>query len=108
MEHISQTVMDLRQKTFNSDVELKIAKMEQQAAEDSIKDTLIICSPEKRRILENKIYATEQELEELKWKVTGTEIEKIELLNAKDQANREAIQYRQQFQQSRSQLESVR
>jgi len=54
-----------------------------------------MCSPEKRRILENKIYATEQELEELKWKVTGTEIEKIELLNAKDQANREAIQYRQ-------------
>ena len=56
------------------------------------------CSPEKRRQLEEKIYELEQELEELKWRMTGTEISKIEILNAKEQANREAIHTRIQLQ----------
>ena len=39
-------------------------------------------SPEKRRALEERIYELESELEELKWKITAVEIQKIELLNA--------------------------
>ena len=54
-----------------------------------------MCSPEKRRMLEEKIYSLEHELEELRWKVTGTEIQKIELINAKELSTREAIQIRQ-------------
>ena len=50
-----------------------------------------MCSPEKRRMLEEKIYSLEHELEELRWKVTGTEIQKIELINAKELASRESI-----------------
>jgi len=52
----------------------------------------VTCSPEKRRALEERIYELEQQLEELKWKITATEIQKIELLNAKDLAQREALQ----------------
>ena len=48
------------------------------------------CSPEQKRALQERIYELEQELEELKWKVTGAEIHKIELMNAKDVACREA------------------
>ena len=54
-----------------------------------------MCSPERRRVLEEKIYTLEHELEELRWKVTGTEIQKIELINAKELSNREAIEVRQ-------------
>ena len=74
MEDLASSVTQLRQKVFETEVELKITKMERQAQEDSIKDTLIMCSPDKRRILEEKIYTLDSELEELKWKVTGTEI----------------------------------
>ena len=98
MEDLASSVTQLRQKVFETEVELKINKMESQAQEDSIKDTLIMCSPDKRRILEEKIYTLESELEELKWKITGTEIQKIELINAKELANREAIQFRQTLQ----------
>ena len=74
MEDLASSVTQLRQKVFETEVELKITKMERHAQEDSIKDTLIMCSPDKRRILEEKIYTLDSELEELKWKVTGTEI----------------------------------
>ena len=84
----------LRQKLFETDVELKIARMEMLASEESIKDTLALCSPQHKRLLEDKIYTLEQELEELKWKLTGSEIHKIELMNAKELASREAIQFR--------------
>ena len=59
-----------------------------------------MCSPEKRRMLEEKIYSLEHELEELRWKVTGTEIQKIELINAKELSTREAIQIRQTLDQT--------
>ena len=59
-----------------------------------------MCSPDKRRILEEKIYSLEHELEELRWKITGTEIQKIELINAKELSSREAIQIRQTLDQT--------
>ena len=59
-----------------------------------------MCSPEKRRMLEEKIYSLEHELEELRWKITGTEIQKIELINAKELSSREAIQIRQTLDQT--------
>ena len=74
MEDLVKSVTTLRKKLFETEVELKINNMERQAQEDSIKDTLIMCSPDKRRVLEEKIYALGHELEELKWKITGTEI----------------------------------
>ena len=51
-------------------------------------------------MLEEKIYSLEHELEELRWKVTGTEIQKIELINAKELSTREAIQIRQTLDQT--------
>ena len=67
-----------------------------------------MCSPEKRRVLEEKIYTLEHELEELRWKITGTEIQKIELINAKELSNREAIEVRQQLEQTQQSLETAR
>ena len=74
MEELTRSVTTLHKKLFDTEVELKINRMERQAQEDSIKDTMLMCSPEKRRILEEKIYGLEQELEEIRWKVTETEI----------------------------------
>lgn len=95
LSELTRSVTALREKLFDTEVELKINKMERQAQEDSMKDTLLMCSPEKRRALEDKVYTLEHELEELRWKLTGTEIAKIELINAKEISNREAIQARQ-------------
>ena len=80
---------------FDSEVELKIALMEKKLSEESANDTLLTLSPDKRRLLEDKIYTLEHELEDLKWKVTGNEIQKLELLNAKETASREATTLRQ-------------
>ena len=68
--------------------------MEQENTADFYSDLLRTYSPEQRRLLEDKIYTLEQQLEDLKWKTTGSEIQKIELLNAKEQATRETIQHR--------------
>ena len=68
--------------------------MEKKLSEESANDTLLTLSPDKRRMLEDKIYTLEHELEDLKWKVTGTEIQKLELLNAKETASREATTLR--------------
>ena len=108
LEKLTASMTGLRQKLFETDVELKIARMERLASEESIKDTLALCSPQHKRLLEEKIYTLEQELEDLKWRLTGSEIHKIELMNAKELANREAIQFRQQLQQSQASLESSR
>lgn len=45
LDQLNKTASGLRQHLFESDVELKIAKMERKATEDSIKDTLLMCSP---------------------------------------------------------------
>lgn len=57
-----------------------------------------MCNPQQKRLLEEKIYTLESELEEFRWKQTGSEIEKIELINGREQASREAILLKQQLQ----------
>ena len=92
IDDLSEVTSQLRQKVIDAEMALQIAKIEQKAAEENNQELLKQCSPEQKRDLQERIYELEQELEELKWKVTGAEIHKIELMNAKDVAIREAEQ----------------
>ena len=44
-DDLSQKLSALRQKFAETEVNLKITRMEKQAAEESCKDTLLVCSP---------------------------------------------------------------
>lgn len=82
IEELQKAEKELRKRLVEAEIEVQVAKIDQRSAEESHKEMMSTSSPEKRRALEERIYELESELEELKWKITAVEIQKIELLNA--------------------------